>query len=153
MEESNDLVCNAYEIILNELRSMERRTMQRDSSLTVLLAMRELYKTKEYMPVSLDIQTCSLGEKIYEDDEYIYIQLEILKEIVDMYVQKNKEDCGVINKDTIMNWLKQHQLVVGKQTERGSEYSRKLPMQKGNTRRYCYISKKKLEKKIADLPI
>lgn len=153
LEESKDFAYNVHDIVLNELRSMERRIKQRDTSLTVLLALREFYGTKEYMPITLDSQTCSLCENIYEDDERIYIQMEKLKEMIDTYIQKHREDCGVINKDTIMNWLKQYQLIEGKQTERGNEYSRKLPMQKGNTRRYCYINKKQLEKKLMELPI
>lgn len=153
LDESNDFAYNAGDIVLNELRNMERRTMQRDGSLTILLAIREFYGTKEYMPIKLDLQSCSLCKEIYEDNDHIYIQLEKLKEMIDIYIQRHKEDCGVINKDTIMNWLKHLQLIEVKQTERGNEYSRKLPMQKGNTRRYCYINKKQLEKKLMELPI
>lgn len=152
LDESNDFAYNAGNIVLNELRNMERRTMQRDGSLTILLAIREFYGTKEYMPIKLDLQSCSLCKEIYEDNDHIYIQLEKLKEMIDIYT-KDKEDCGVINKDTIMNRLKHLQLIEVKQTERGNEYSRKLPMQKGNTRRYCYINKKQLEKKLMELPI
>lgn len=153
MEESNTFAYDVHDMVLNELQNMERRTNQRDVSLTVLLALREFYGTKEYTPTKLDSETCSLCQKIYEDDKIIYIQLERIKEMVEEYVQKHREDCGVINKDIIINWLKQHQLIEGRQIDKRCEYSRKLPIQKGNTRRYCYINKKQLEQKLMDLPI
>lgn len=153
MEESNTFAYDVHDMVLNELHNMERRTNQRDVSLTVLLALREFYGTKEYSPTKLDSETCALCEKIYEDDKIIYMQMEKIKELVEEYIQKHKEDCGVINKDIILNWLKQYQLVEGKKTDRGNEYSRKLPIQKGNTRRYCYISKKQLEQRLMELPI
>lgn len=59
LDESNDFAYNAGDIVLNELRNMERRTMQRDGSITILLAIREFYGTKEYMPIKLDIQSWS----------------------------------------------------------------------------------------------
>ena len=67
----------------------------------------EVYQDKISEDIEdIDNEAMRQGREL--DDKIIYMQMERIKELIEEYVQKHREDCGVINKDIIMNLSEMH---------------------------------------------
>ncbi len=140
------------EIVIGEIRDMEQRISDRDTSKLVLFALDETTRKGIISPLILNKENLPRKAEIYENDEMYFVRAESMVEILKNYCKRHCEVLPQINTHTIINWFTKHGVLEWNITKGGKrENVRKLPRQEGNGCRYLYINKEKLKKKMEEI--
>lgn len=132
------------EIILRELKSMEYRIQNGDKGIYALKVLEENLKSQQIQITCLNEDTCSKRYKLYENQEFYFIQTDFLRKIVNKYSRKNNDGIEIINRDEIIGHLERLQVLDILEKDGNYQKSRKLPIQRGNALRYLYIKKSEM---------
>lgn len=128
-----------------ELEIMEERFRQRDKATQVLRVFKEALESNQITPVQLNRDSCGRGEELYGDDKYYYVTTKYLRSIVKQYGSAYSDVQRVINNDDLIAVLDRKEALDVIEKDGKRMRSRKLPIQRGNTKRYLYLKKESLE--------
>ncbi len=129
----------------SELRGMGTRWKSYDKGMIAITALGDALRSGKIVPVRLDSETCQKRYSFYEDDRFFYLQTKYFKLIVNEYCHHFGERMEILNEAEMVGLLERKGVLdVLEKDGNKKEASRKLPIQKGNTLRYMYISKLKL---------
>lgn len=145
------MFCNMIdEIICKELAAMSVRIKRSDKANLTIEALAMALKNGRLLPLPLNSDNAKLKEECYEDMEILYIRTKELRKITYEYCHEFHEPFEIVNDSEIIGLLERLQ-VLSITYKNGKEASRKLPIQKGNTLRYLYIKKGKLQEILENL--
>lgn len=128
-----------------ELDIMEERFRQRDKATQVLRVFKEALESNLVSPVQLNRDSCGRGEELYEDDKCYYVTTKYLRTIVKQYGASYSDTQRVINNEDLIAVLDRKEALEVIEKDGKRIRSRKLPIQRGNTKRYLYVKKEILE--------
>lgn len=140
-QQCQDFLSEVGEIILSELKSMEYRIQNVDKGIYALQVLEENLKSRQIRTTWLNEDSCSNRNKLYENQEFYFIQTDYLRRIVNEYSRENDDKIEIINSDEIIGHLERLQVLDILEKDGKREKSRKLPIQRGNTLRYLYVRK------------
>lgn len=141
-----EFVSDAEKIVLEELEIMESRIQNVDKGLYALRIFNEYLNNGKIQAVSLNETTCKNRCRLYENEEFFFVQSEYLRMIVNEHSRNCGDRINIINNDEIIGHLERLKVLDILEKDGRSEKSRKLPIQRGNTLRYLYIIKLKMKK-------
>ena len=134
------------EAVLLELSIMEERLQRRDKATKVLEILKKAIETGKAVAVWLNKETCGECAMLYEDQDIYYVSTKYLREIINTG-SKNVPDMPLINNsDEMISLLDRKGALVVDERDGKRTCSRKLPMQRGNNKRYLYLKKSALQK-------
>ena len=124
-----------------ELDIMEERFRQRDKATQVLRVFKEALERNQITPVQLNRDSCMRGEELYEDARCYYVTTKYLRLIVKQYGAAYSDTQRVINNEDLIAVLDRKEALDVIEKDGKRIRSRKLPIQRGNTKRYLYLIK------------
>ena len=128
-------------VIEVEFGIMEDRFRQRDKGTQILIVLKYVVENKIVRPVYLDEISCSRSEEFYEDQTRYFIQTKFLRRILDNYNRERSDSLTIINNEELIVLLDRKDALEVIEHDGKRVRSRKLPIQKGNWKRYLYIKK------------
>lgn len=128
-----------------ELDIMEERFRQRDKATQVLRVFKEALESNQITPVQLNRDSCGRGEELYEGDKWYYVTTRYLRNVVKQYGSAYSDTQRVINNEDLIAVLDRKDALDVIEKDGKRIRSRKLPIQRGNTKRYLYLKKESLE--------
>lgn len=128
-----------------ELDIMEERFRQRDKATQVLRVFKEALESNQITPVQLNRDSCVRGEELYEGDKCYYVTTRYLRNVVKQYGSAYSDTQRVINNEDLIAVLDRKDALEVIEKDGKRIRSRKLPIQRGNTKRYLYLKKESLE--------
>ena len=124
-----------------ELDIMEARFRQRDKATQVLRVFKEALDSNQITSVQLNRDSCGRGEELYEDARCYYVTTKYLRSIVKQYGSAYSDTQRVINNEDLIAVLDRKEALDVIEKDGKRIRSRKLPIQRGNTKRYLYLKK------------
>ena len=128
-----------------ELDIMEERFRQRDKATQVLRVCKEALDSKQITPVQLNRDSCGRGEELYEDSRCYYVTTRFLRMVIKQYGTAYSDTQRIINNEDLIAVLDRKEALEVVEKDGKRIRSRKLPIQRGNTKRYLYLKKESLE--------
>lgn len=128
-----------------ELDIMEERFRQRDKATQVLRVFKEALDSNQIMPVQLNRDSCGRGEELYEDNRCYYVTTRFLRMVIKQYGTAYSDTQRIINNEDLIAVLDRKEALEVLEKDGKRIRSRKLPIQRGNTKRYLYLKKASLE--------
>lgn len=89
----------------------------------------------------LNADTCKEQKLLYEDENFYYIATVYLRQIVESQVRNMPDMPPIINNEEMISLLERKGAIDVKDEKGKRIRSRKLPIQRGNAKRYLYIKK------------
>lgn len=143
--EKNNIGNEIEQIIIAELRDNERMIMQHDIGAVLIASLMEAINNVKLKIKMIKNSDCYDLAAIYQDEYNIYIQSKEVGRIFKEYVNKYNFDINLTGCSSIASHLEAKDVLEIKINSDGSkERARKLPIQKGNAKRYLWINKQKL---------
>ncbi len=142
-EEAEGFVKNAKIVLMEELKRMEDRLKRRDKGQIIIRAFLESLHVSA-VPIELNVQNAERRADFYEDGTFYYIQARRLRQLVEDFCRKYHERVEFISDDEMLGLLEKLGVLEVLEKKSGRERARKLPIQKGNAKRYLYLAKEKL---------
>lgn len=140
-EESQEFCENVERAVTLELNIMEDRLKRRDKATKVLDIFKTEIETGQIVAVRLNEETCKDRELLYEDDNFYYISTMYLRQIVERRSKDIPDMPPVINSEEMILLLDRKGAIAVLEKDGKRIKSRKLPIQRGNAKRYLYIKK------------
>lgn len=128
-----------------EFDIMEERFRQRDKATQILRVFNDAIEKKQIVAVQLTRDSCSRLEELYEDHRCYYVTTTCLKRLVHEYGKDYQDTQRVINVDDMIAVLDRKGVLEVIEKDGKRIRSRKLPIQRGNAKRYLYLKKEILE--------
>lgn len=128
-----------------ELDIMEERFRQRDKATQVLRVFKEALDSNQITPVQLNRDSCGRGEELYEDSRCYYVTTRFLRMVIKQYGTAYSDTQRIINNEDLIAVLDRKEALEVVEKDGKRIRSRKLPIQRGNTKRYLYLKKESLE--------
>lgn len=128
-----------------ELDIMEERFRQRDKATQVLRVFKEALDSNQITPVQLNRDSCGRGEELYEDSRCYYVTTKFLRMLVKQFGSAYSDTQRIINNEDLIAVLDRKEALEVIEKDGKRIRSRKLPIQRGNTKRYLYLKKASLE--------
>lgn len=150
-EDQKNFVCYIQEIVSQELFSMGIRLKKYDKSTLLLKVIEDMMRNATLTIYSLTSANCANGESCYEDEIFYYIQTKTLMQTAQNFCTRYNERDQIVNENELISLLEKTGLLDIRETNGKRERSRKLPTPKGNTKRYLYIKKGKLNELLDQL--
>lgn len=134
------------QVVVVDLRAMEGKIKSRDKGRLVLDALVYALSHKKLQPMKLTGETSGNRHEAYEDEEYLFVQTKELRRIVAEYSATYNDQRTIVNDDELcMELERKGVLDIRVKNDGTRERSRKLPIQRGNTLRYLWIKKAKID--------
>lgn len=149
--ESECFLAQVGDMVVKELYSMGDRLKKHDKSSILLKTLDEAINSANTVFTWLTTESCAKGESCYEDNNFYYMQTKKLLQISKEYCSKYLEREQIVTDSEIISLLEKLGLLDIRETNSGHERSRKLPISKGNAKRYLYIKKDRLEELLSQL--
>lgn len=130
--------------LITELELMEDRFRQRDKGTQILRILRELLRDNLIKPMTLNLESCKRLEEFYEDDERYFITTKYLRNLISDYGRDFPDTQMIVNTEEMISVLDRKGALDVIEKDGKRIRSRKLPIQRGNTKRYIYIKKESL---------
>ena len=127
--------------VVLELGIMEDRLKRQDKALMVLNILKTAIDREKVSAVWLNADTCKEQKLLYEDENFYYIATVYLRQIVESQVRDMPDMPPVINNEEMISLLERKGAIDVKDEKGKRIRSRKLPIQRGNAKRYLYIKK------------
>ena len=127
--------------VVLELGIMEDRLKRRDKASMVLNILKTAIDREKVSTVWLNVDTCKEQKLLYEDENFYYIATVYLRQIVESQVRDMPDMPPVINNEEMISLLERKGAIDVKDEKGKRIRSRKLPIQRGNAKRYLYIKK------------
>ena len=124
-----------------ELEIMEERFRKRDKATQVLLVLKKALEKQLITPTQLNQDSCSRAEDFYEDDQMYYISAQYLRKIIHDFGGEYSDTQRIINSEDMIAVLERKNALEIIEKDGRRIRSRKLPIQRGNARRYLYVKK------------
>lgn len=134
------------QMVMVDLRAMEEKIGLRDKGMLILDALAYALSHKKLQPVKLTGETSGKRYEVYEDDVHLFVQTKELRRIVSEYCAVYNDMRTIVNDDELcMELERKSMLDIHVKSDGTRERSRKLPIQRGNTLRYLWIRKAKID--------
>jgi len=143
--ECNAFMQTAESVVVNEILQMSRRVKSQDKATTVILALSEALIASRLTPVVLSAETASKRYECYVNEETLFIQTRLLKQIVNEYCKVYGLTCSIVNEEEVIGLLNRRQVLDVLEKDGSRICSRKLPIQHGNSLRYLYLKRTKFD--------
>lgn len=140
-EEQRVFIQNVQAGLEIELDIMEERFRQRDKATQILWVFKEALENHQITPIQLNQDSCGRGEELYEDNKCYYVTTKNLRTIVKQYGSAYSDTQRVINNEDLIAVLDRKDALEVIEKDGKRIRSRKLPIQRGNTKRYLYVKK------------
>lgn len=128
-----------------ELDIMEERFRQRDKATQILRIFIEAIERNLITPVQLNRDSCIRLEELYEDENCYFVTTKYLRRIVYEYGRDYQDTHKVVNNEDMIAVLDRKGALEVIEKDGKRIRSRKLPIQRGNTKRYLYLKKEIFE--------
>lgn len=149
--EKKGFLFHVEEMIVKELYLMENRIKNHDKTTLLLKVLDDAIHNMDTVFTGLTTESCAKGESCYEDENFFYMQTKELKRMSKEYCAKFFERDQIVTENEIINLLERLEVLDIRENKNGRERSRKLPMPRGNTKRYLYINKERLKEHLEHL--
>lgn len=136
--------------LLETLYANEDNMSRRDKGRLVLEVLEMAVESGQIVPVELNEKSCSQRHDCYEDDKYIYIRFQLLKQLADRHLSMLNKASGIYSDDELFMLLENLDVLDVEERSGKRNRSRKLPIQRGNALRYLYIKKEKVQQLMAE---
>ena len=134
------------QVVVVDLRAMEEKIGLRDKGRLILDALAYALSHKKLQPVKLTGETSGKRYEVYEDDVHLFVQTKELRRVVSEYGAVYNDQRTIVNDDELcMELERKGVLDIRVKNDGTRERSRKLPIQRGNTLRYLWIKKAKID--------
>ena len=133
------------EYLLEILYANEDNMSRRDKGRLVLEVLEMAVESGQIVPVELNEKTCSQKHDCYEDNKYIYIRFQLLKQLADRHLGMLNKASGIYSDDELFMLLENLDVLEVDERNGRRNRSRKLPIQRGNALRYLYIKKERMQ--------
>ena len=143
-EDQKRFILYIEEMVSQELFSMGKRLKSYDKGTLLLKVIEDMMRNVRLTIYSLTPENCANGESCYEDERFFYIQAKILMQAAQNFCMKFSERDQIVNENELISLLEKLEILDIHEINGKRERSRKLPTPRGNTRRYLYIKKAKL---------
>ncbi len=143
---------NISEQIFNNLLENERNMITHDTGTVLILAIYQEIINNPNEILLLTAESSLLKNVKYQDDERYYLQSCAAGKIFRKYIKENAVNCNLENDAQIATHLEAKNVLeikVGSEGRR--ERARKLPIQRGNHKRYLWINKEKFKQALQEI--
>lgn len=130
--------------LLGILYANQINMRMRDKGRQILEVLEIAVESGQIIPVELNERTSSQKYDCYEDENYIYIRFQVLKQFADRHLNMMNKTSGIYSDDELFMFLENLDVLEIEEHDGRRNRSRKLPIQRGNALRYIYIKKKKM---------
>ncbi len=145
-EEAEKFLNNVKYAIVCTILDMENRLKLMDKGEEIVrILMLAIDKGQIVLP-KLTAETCKKNCEFYENDDFIFVKADVLNRIIKDYAKAYSCDPIVHSKSELFMVLERKEILDIHQGQMGRERARKLPIQYGNTARYLYMRKEKINK-------
>ena len=134
------------QMVMVDLRAMEEKIGLRDKGMLILDALAYALSHKKLQPVKLTGETSGKRYEVYEDDVHLFVQTKELRRVVSEYGAVYNDQRMIVNDDELCMELERKSVLdIHVKSDGTRERSRKLPIQRGNTLRYLWLTKAKID--------
>lgn len=140
--EGNEFLHELEKTIRLELSSMEDMLDTRDKATRVMKLLKECIQKGEVSAIQLTTETCGKRKDFYENENFYFATSGFLLDIL----SKFGRNIRVSNVNELLALLERKGVLEIEEKDGKRYRARKLPIQRGNTRRYLYLKKSILNK-------
>lgn len=141
---------NVEGILISEITEMQTRFRRRDKAYLIVDALMHSIYQQKVVPITLTNQSSMERYDIYEDKDFIFVRSSYLRKIVNDFAHEYGEGSVVLNKEELIGLLERVNVLSIIERESKREASRKLPVQSGNTLRYLFLDKKRMQEILSE---
>lgn len=139
MNQAQNFVAMTESALIKEFNTMGIRVAGKDKVRYLVKALEHIVSTGKIKPVSLEENSAPLRKEAYVNNDYLFVRATHLKCLISEYRKEMHEQMDIVSEEELVKLLEKMNLIEIRHTDDGSERTHKLPIQRGNGRRYIYM--------------